>query len=238
VSTPLRLHQLDTQRLPSAMALLERIHPVDEAQLADVFAREGAFFDAFWNREARERAAEILIGDRQAARVMLERALLALAGRASWTFPRGIAFAVHAVVGVDPSRLQPLYALSGGPPRARLADDEAARLLEGRVEMALDIEPPARFAPEPGEPGLTGAFSPEALSALLALAETASSRADLDARLDARAAPWHAGLSGEKARCASLRRGLDEAWPEWTRLLEALRATAGAGACLGVERLA
>lgn len=240
MSSPIILRHFDAARFDLAAELLAGLHPVDETQLRDVFAKVGGSFDSFWDLAARTRAVEILTGDRNAVRRMLAAALMAIAGREAWRLPHGLAIPIHAIVGIDPRRFQALYRLSGGPPQvtgmsASGASGDLARVLDARIDTGMDVEIPVRFAPEPGEPGLQGAWGAEALSDLLPLLQLVDTREKVETSLSARERGWWARLSGEPQRCAELRRGIDAAWADWATVLEAVLATHAGDGYLGLE---
>ena len=241
LSSPIILRHFAADRFDQAAELLAGLHPVDEARLREVFTKMGRPFEPFWDLAARTRAVQILTGEQDVIRPMLGAALVALAGEKSWTLPHGLALPIHAIVGVDPARLSHLYRMSGGPPAMRAAatggspSDDLARPIDARIDPGFDIGIPARFAPQPDEHGLRGAWDCESLQELQSLLEGVASRQEIDERLAARERGWWARFSGEAARCAELRAGVDGAWADWMLIVEAVKTSASADGYLGVE---
>lgn len=241
MSSPIILRHFAADRFDQAAELLAGLHPVDEARLREVFAKMGRPFEPFWDLSARTRAVQILTGEQDVIRPMLGAALIALAGEKPWTLPRGLALPIHAIVGVDPKRLSLLYRMSGGPPAMRataaggILGDDLARPLDSRIDPGFDIGVPARFAPQPDEHGLLGAWDCESLGELQSVLKCVGSRQEIDERLALRERGWWARFSGEAARCAELRAGVDAAWADWSLIVEAVMTSASAGGYLGVE---
>jgi hypothetical protein len=238
MSTSVSLWHLDADRFDRASAALAGLHPVEETTLRAVFTALGQDFATFWKQGARGWRTDLLAQDKAAVRIALRDALMSLAGTRHWTFDVGIDRAVHAIIGVQPAGLQALYRLSGGPPVRPDAGTEGvsalAAMVDAQVDQAFNVAVPERFAPEPGEAGLAGAWSSEALGRLLPLLGQVDSRETVNALLAKRErSPW-GRLTGDAARASAIRKELDDgAWESWERIAEAVKATHEAGGYLG-----